>query len=285
MKSSTIEDIAKSISPSGKLSDIQAVQTQHRIHLAEFWNIQPGEKILEIGCGQGDTTAVLAYFVGAAGAVHGIDIAHADYGAPETLGQAIEKLKHSLVGKQITVDFETDALSSAVDFPENTFDTIVLSHSSWYLESQDVLLNLFKKLHQWGKRIVFAEWDARVTKSHQLPHFQAALLQAQYESFRDDSEANIRTLITPQDSLALARDAGWKVIHETIISSNELQDGGWEVGMVLDDAPEIIASLEQLPEKFKTLLQSQVKLLKAAAKKESIQSMDTFSFIAEKNHF
>lgn len=277
-----MKEIATSISPTGELSEIQAVQTQHRMHLAEYWGIRAGEKVLEIGCGQGDTTAVLAYFVGKNGHVHAIDIAGSDYGAPETLGQAMTKLQHSSIGKHITVNFDTDILSSKVDFPEDTFDTIVFSHSSWYLASQEVLLEMLIKLRKWGKRLVFAEWDTRITESHQLPHFLAALLQSQYEAFRKNSEANIRTLITPEDSKNLAIQAGWKIVDETVISSKDLQDGSWEVAMTLDDAPAAIASLANVPNKFTHLLSSQLNSLKNLPQQENIQSMDTFSFIATK---
>lgn len=277
-----LKEMAKSISPTGTLSEIQTVQTQHRIHLAEYWGIHAGESVLEIGCGQGDMTAVLAYFVGDKGKVHAIDIAGPDYGAPETLGQAMAKLQQSSVGKQITVDFNTDILSAEIDFPENTFDTIVFSHSSWYLTSQDVLLEMFTKLHKWGKRLVFAEWNTHVTDSHQLPHFLAALLQAQYESFRETTEANIRTLITPEDSKNLVKQAGWNVVDETVIPSKDLQDGSWEVDMTLSDAPEAIASISTIPDKFKILLSSQLNSLTSYHNQENIQSMDTFSFIATK---
>lgn len=282
MRIGNIKEIAKSISLTGSLSETQTIQTQHRIHLAEYWGIQAGESILEIGCGQGDTTAVLAYCVGEKGKVHAIDIASPDYGAPETLGQAMAKLKQSAVGKQITVDFNTDILSADIDFPENTFDTIVFSHSSWYLTSQDVLLEMFTKFHKWGKRIVFAEWDTRITDSHQVPHFLASLIQAQYESFKETNEGNIRTLITPEDSKNLAEQAGWKITNETIISSKDLQDGSWEVDMTLSDAPEAIASVSNMPEKLKTLLFSQLNSLTSSQEQENIQSMDTFSFIATK---
>lgn len=278
----SIEELAHYISPTGKLTDIQAVQTQHRLHLAEFWGIHAGENILEIGCGQGDTTAILAYLTGNTGSVHAVDIASPDYGSPETLGEAIAKLQQSPIGKQITVSFDTDILAPEVDFPENTFDTIVFSHSSWYVNSQETLLEMFAKLNKWSKRLVFAEWDTRVTESHQLPHFLAALLQAQYESFRQTTEANIRTLITPEDSLILAEKAGWRITKEATIPSKQLQDGEWEVAMTLSDAPDIITSLQSVPDKFKTLLTSELNTLKTYNQQSSIQSMDTFAFIAVK---
>lgn len=55
-------------------------QAKQRIRLVKRWNIKPGERILEIGCGQGDCTAVLATAVGATGHVVAIDPGPPDYG-------------------------------------------------------------------------------------------------------------------------------------------------------------------------------------------------------------
>ena len=50
---------------------VNEIQTAHRLELVEFWGPQPGDKILEIGCGQGSSTVVLAHAVGPGGFVHG----------------------------------------------------------------------------------------------------------------------------------------------------------------------------------------------------------------------
>jgi predicted methyltransferase len=59
---------------------IPMVQTEHRLKLAHGWPIQTGSKVLEIGCGQGDCTAVLASIVGPSGHVTAIDPADLSYG-------------------------------------------------------------------------------------------------------------------------------------------------------------------------------------------------------------
>ena len=52
----------------------------HRINLIKFWGITPGSRVLEIGCGQGDCTTVLADAVGPDGHVDAVDPGAPDYG-------------------------------------------------------------------------------------------------------------------------------------------------------------------------------------------------------------
>lgn len=54
---------------------IQHSQTLHRLALLQHWNIPPGSKVLELGCGQGDCTSVLANAVGEQGSVVAVDSA------------------------------------------------------------------------------------------------------------------------------------------------------------------------------------------------------------------
>lgn len=59
---------------------IQHSQTLHRLALLRHWNIPTGSKVLELGCGQGDCTTVLASAVGGQGRVVAVDPADLDYG-------------------------------------------------------------------------------------------------------------------------------------------------------------------------------------------------------------
>lgn len=271
-----IEEILTCMPSSNK---IQKVQTQHRLTLAETWEIKKGSKILEIGCGQGDTTAVLAYLTGENGLVHGIDIASADYGAPLTLGESVTFLQNSALGSRIKIDFETDILTDPHRFPDNYFDYIVLSHSSWYLRSFEELAKMLKMLRKWGKQLCFAEWDTSINSVEQYPHFLAVLIQAQYEAFKKNSTANVRTLFTPEDIRKLAKDAGWEVIKEQSIHSPDLQDADWEVHMTLADYQEELAAIE-MPDKLRYLIESEIHLLKSSIEKIKLSPMSTYTFIA-----
>ena len=264
-----------------RMGDIQRIQTEHRLKLVQAWGIKEGSRVLEIGCGQGDTTAVLAYVVGQEGFVHGVDIASPDYGAPITLGDSARYLQQSALGKRIKMDFNVDVLAHGVDFPEDSFDAIVFSHCSWYLKSFEELEAILKRGRKWGKSLCFAEWDARIQTIEQYPHFLAVLIQSQYECFKESSLSNIRTLFTPADVKRIAEGAGWMITNEQSIHSPQLQDAKWEVAMTLDDYKEEIDNLADLPDKLKSLIQSEVILLEQARNNQHIQPMSTYVFSAE----
>lgn len=275
-----IESILDYMTKDGAAYDIQKVQTAHRIKLVESWGIKPGSRILEIGCGQGDTTAVLAHFVGENGMVHGVDIASPSYGSPITLGESAEKLRQSRLGSRIKIEFNKDILSPDVNYPENSFDYIVFSHCSWYLPSRDDLLSILKKVGSWGKSLCFAEWSTDISSIEQYPHLLAVLIQAQYEAYKQGSESNIRTLFTPQDIRIIVEEAGWSNIEDTTINSPDLQDGKWEIDMVLGGIYEELKQLKNIPKKQLDLIQSEVTMLQTIIETTKIRPLSVYSLTA-----
>ena len=182
-------------------AEIQRIQTRHRIRLAETWGIEEGDRILEIGCGQGDTTAVLAYMAGESGFVHGIDLADPDYGSPVSVGESAKFLMKSSLGSRIQMDFNFDFLQEEVPLESRGYDLVVLSHASWYLQSHDQLLEILKKARLIADRICFAEADLRINRFDQVPHMLAVLIQAQVEVFKANSRSNIRTFVGDRKSV------------------------------------------------------------------------------------
>ncbi|EFV76820.1 hypothetical protein HMPREF1013_03008 [Bacillus sp. 2_A_57_CT2] len=266
----------------GKMAyEVQMVQTRHRIKLVDFWGIKAESQILEIGCGQGDTTAVLAAYAGEKGFVHGIDSASPEYGSPVSLGESAEYLNQSKVGKQIKIDFNLDILAENVEFQENFYDYIVFSHCSWYMKSSAELLRILEKVKKWGKQLCFAEWNTDINTIEQYPHLLSILIQAQYEAFKQESDSNVRTLLTPGDLRDIAEQAGWRIIKDSNIDSPDLQDGLWEIDKVLTDFNDEIKGIKNLPEKLTDLLQSEVSMLKTVAESTEVKPLSVYSFIAE----
>ena len=193
-----------------------ALQLRHRTALVNMWAPGTGSRVLEVGCGQGETTVVLAAVVGALGRVLAVDNAPAEYGRPVTLEEAHTYIKKSsAIGDRIEFLLSLDLLAPQLDLPEHTFDLAVFSHCSWYLSSPRELYQLFVRVRPWAERLGYAEWDVRPRLLHQLPHVLAITLQAQMHSIAPHlSTANIRSVILPQDARLLAKDAGWTIKEE-----------------------------------------------------------------------
>ena len=180
-----------------------------------------GAQIIEIGCGQGETTVALAAAVGASGRVLAVDNGPAEYGRPVTLGEAHAYIMASALGVHIEFLRSTNLLDPHIDFPENAFDLAVFTHSSWYMSSPQELQQLFARVRLWARRLGYAEWDARPRHLQQLPHLLAVLLQAHAHSVASQTSiANVRSLILPEHARLLAENAGWTITEEKIIDTS-----------------------------------------------------------------
>ncbi|KRM72832.1 class I SAM-dependent methyltransferase [Lacticaseibacillus brantae] len=242
-------------------SDIQAVQTTHRLALIDAWQIQPGEHILEIGSGQGDMLAALAYAVGPTGQVTGVDIASRDYGAPYTIGQAIDALLATDYGPRLRVYFNRD-ISQGTDFLNEThFDRVVLAHSLWYFDSLAQLAETLRVAKALSSEILLAEWDLEMTAAAQQNHYIAASVQGQLRLFSPHSKANIRTLITKPQVNDLARQLQLTVADQGVVVDPAMQDGQWEVSYVQSAfTPDKVINRGASPE-IATFLTDQVALI------------------------
>lgn len=272
-----IDDILALYPSDPATQEIQRIQTAHRIQLVKRWGIPPGARVLEIGCGQGDTTAVLADAVGADGFVQGVDIAPPDYGAPETLGQARERLLSSPVGGRVSITLSLDILTAPAPFAEKEFDVAVLSHCLWYLDSPALLDHLLWRIKPWTKRLAIAEWDPRPVVPEQMAHYQAASIQAVCESFRKERSSNIRTLFYPREIERAVAAAGFRVEQTAAVDAPALQDGRWEAEMTAAEYPAVIRSLSGMPERLKALLLSQIEELKRV---QAIRPLPVFCLTA-----
>ena len=242
---------------------LDKIQNAHRERLVSSWGIREDSKVLEIGCGQGDTTVALARAVGKTGSVYGIDIASPDYGAPETLGQARDRILNSEIGSRVEMHFNFDYKQFS-SFQEGQFDYAVLSHCLWYFSSYDELLTLLTSLRGYCKNLCIAEWSPKITLPQQLPHCKAAVIEAICESFVDKSLSNIRTMFYPTDIERAVKSSGWTIDKIGEIYSEDMQDGIWEVDMVIEEYAQNIEALP-MPAKLKNLLLSQIDELRHAA--------------------
>lgn len=215
--------------------DIQETQTAYRYQLAGSWQIPQGARVLEIGCGQGDMTAVLATLVGPEGTVVGTDVASPGYGAPVTVGQSAQHLRDGPLGSRITMRFETDVLTDDVG---TGYDLVVLAHCSWYFASAGLLEQTLGKARELGSRLCFAEWDPQPADPSQIPHLLAVLAQ---DRITGDTELNVRAPITRATLLEALDRTGWQVEGIGEVDTSALQDADWEIAIALHEAPDGLA--------------------------------------------
>lgn len=267
--------------PESPAEKVQRIQSAHRQRLVDLWPIENGARLLEIGCGQGDMTAVLARVVGPLGHVVAVDIADPSYGAPQTLRDATDRLLSSTMGDRMEFHFEFDALDPPFDFEADSFDWVVMVHSSWYFASADQLEKTLRQVLRWGRRLCFVEWDLEPRSLEQVPHMLAALIQGQAEAYKAKSIANIRTPLTQSQTLATLVRSGWNPASVSRIETMELQDASWEIAATLADTADEAMALG-LPTKIRHLLDGQIELLRRLSAPGNFRPLDAYAVIAER---
>ena len=255
-------------------------QTRHRINLVNEWQIEPGFRVLEIGCGQGECTAVLATAVGSKGCVDAVDPASLDYGAPVTLGQAQAHISKVDLGDRISWN-QISPLDFLASVDENSpYDVAVLAHSIWYFPSQDILIDILRALRGKAKRVCIAEYALSASTLATVPHVFAALTRAALEAYKSISDENIQTVLAPARITAIAEEMGWKLLHQAVLVSEYLLDGSWEVGTV--KAEEFLAEIESAvhDKRVKVLLGSMrdtvLNSLATLGPEATVRTMDTW---------
>lgn len=219
----------------GKPENIQKVevpQTEHRLNLVNIWEIPAGSRVLEVGCGQGTTTSVLASIVGPEGKVDALDPARLDYGSPWTLGQAQAHLSETEIGKRIHWwNMTLPAFLKAETYSK--WDYIVFSHCIWYFDSPELLTEMLKLAKHRARNVLVAEYALKATRKEAEPHLLAAIARASLEAHNKESEANIRCLLGPKAIREAIEAAGYKFDKEDhLVPEAGLLDGSWETGDV-----------------------------------------------------
>ncbi|CAD6892550.1 unnamed protein product [Tilletia laevis] len=223
---------------------VHPVQIEHRVEIAKrFFGTGPGcgavdvhsKSLLEVGCGQGDMSIVLAEMVGEGATVVGLYPAPLTYGAPMNLGQAQAILKSSAVGSRLHFvrgDVPSYFSKKADGTPTPSFEAAVVVHSLFYFPSEAALfesLTILRKANPPIKHLCLAEWALTTSNPTAIPHLLAIFAQ----SFLPKADANVQTIFSPVQLKKLAERAGWKLKSESVIANPGIQDGRWEVDMTL----------------------------------------------------
>jgi SAM-dependent methyltransferase len=275
------ESVARQMALSAEYLDVQTAQTHFRMQIVEEWNIPAGAKVLEIGCGQGDMTAVLAHAVGSSGHVMAVDSAPPHYGAPLSIGLSAEHLKKTPLGQQIEFHFQYDLMSPTLAFPANHFDYVVLAHCSWYFASLEQLCRVLLRVRPWANRLCYSEWELEPHSLEQVAHMLAILIQGQVEAYKPESDSNVRTPFSRTRLKRLLQETGWNVSTESLLDATQMKDADWEIDHCLRSSLAEAEALN-LPSKLRELLGSQVDTLRQMAARGRNCSLSSYAILGEK---
>jgi SAM-dependent methyltransferase len=273
MSSIDVDSVAAAMANGVADPGVQLVQTRFRAGLVDGWHLRPGDRVLEVGCGQGDMTAVLAAAVGEGGHVTAVDLADPSYGAPVTLGESAEYLLGTPLGGRIEFRFGFDVLAET--FPDDAFDHVVLSQCSWYFASLDQLRATLTRVRPWARRLCFAEWDLTPTAHDQLAHLLAVQIQAMVEATGERGDGNVRTPFSRATLLRVLAETGWRAGEPRTVDTTGLHDAGWEIWLCREVVKE---RLHTVPAPVRDLVTSHMDVLDAVA--DDVQPLPVYSVTA-----
>lgn len=122
----------------------------NRSMLVEPLGAQPGETVVDFGCGPGYVTAELAEVVGADGLVHGVDL------NPDLLGVASTVAAEAGVADRVRLHQAGDA---TIPLPDASVDRVVFKSVLLYVPDVDATLAEARRVLRPGGKVVAQDTD------------------------------------------------------------------------------------------------------------------------------
>jgi ubiquinone/menaquinone biosynthesis C-methylase UbiE len=156
-----------------------------RLRTANLARIQPGEQVLDVGCGTGTLAMEVARRVGKAGRVAGVD--------PGT--EQIARARSKAARRNVPIEFQIGVIEHLA-FPDQTFDvvlsTLMMHHLPGDLKRQG--LAEIARVLKPGGRLVIADFKRKQERQGQAARFHAGGSSM-------------------QDLVALVKDAGFSEVE------------------------------------------------------------------------
>lgn len=138
-----------------------------------------------------------------------------------------------------------------LDNPTLNYDVAVFVHSIWYFNSSNELPKILQALTDRVRYVCIAEYALLASSKTALPHLLSAFTQNAYFLKNRNTQANIRTILSPAAIEKIATNIGYCMQTSHIITpASELQDGQWETDLVksadfLQEVNEMVIDIDE----------------------------------------
>jgi SAM-dependent methyltransferase len=192
----------------GKLRELR----ERTVDLAR---LQPGEEVLDVGCGTGTLAIQVQRRVGATGGVFGID--------PGT--EQIARARSKAAGRNLPIDFRVGVIEN-LPFPDQMFDvvvnTIMMHHLPDELKRRG--LSEIHRVLKPGGRLVIADFKPREEHQRRPAHFGAGgtpirelaalLKEAGFSQVETMDMPQPRLTTFPEAAFVWARRSEWSATED-----------------------------------------------------------------------
>lgn len=160
------------------------VKINERLAAVSDLGIRPGQRILDVGCGPGLWTELLAHAVGPTGTVVGIDRDRS------MLNSAWSSSSNASSMRPLQAEM------LRLPFCDDSFDLVFCNNCYGYLEDPDAALREQIRVTAPGGRIAARHWDETFSIFHPIPHDElfsvlqgaiAAQAECQFSKYFDNS--------------------------------------------------------------------------------------------------